>query len=1514
MNSCKDLNLNQKENKPSLSVNIAELYFLIQKFISCGPLKRTKEVLMEELEEHNVYQKRLDWQGNEHHRSFEDMAHQFPFIQPDYLHQICSHIASISSGSSFSIPSGNVKSMLKYRPKKLNECDHNFKQLLGMVTCLHGIPIRDKNMRTNIVNILRGREVVGAIPRSKFVMPRMYGALQVQRKTLGHLSSVYCLLFDATGRYILTGADDLLVKLWSAYTGRLLASFRGAQYEISDISVNVENTLLAAGSLDHILRVWSLQTGCPIAVLSGHTAMITTVNFCPSSCWNVRYLVSTSSDGAVAFWAYSHEPNDTIAFKTNPTVYQEKMRPGGAKMISSAFSPGGSFLATGSVDHNVRVYYMKGDEGPQRILESEVHTDRVDSIQWAHSGIRFLSGSKDGSAVVWYFEDQQWKHIYLHMSAKLEGSPSTEDIKKLKVTMVAWDITDELFVTAVSDHTLKVWSAHSGQLQSVLTGHTDDCYVLECHPHDRGVMLSAGHDGQVFIWDIFKGEIISRFINTIEGQGVGSIYDGKWSPDGTMIALSDSHGRIITFGFGPGSSLLQQLPSELFFHTDYRPLIRDRNHHILDDQTQMAPHMMPPPFLVDIDGNPYPPYLQRLVPGREHCLSEELVPNIVVGQEVLQGAPDESHSDRLFTNNNENDRSELMRNRNSIRRSRDGEGIRNTTGEWQKHPDMKWKRNVLVPPLKPSVLSKAQRDIENLAQAEIDEYHKQMCSRPHMINTSHLNNAAKLNESKNAKRIIKKTKVVPVITYTAESSEDEDIDYIDSSDYSDWVLDEGVHLEPPKRSKRRQVKVAQKFTEESEEDDEEDNRREERKKTVIKQDEPSTSTGADQDTAELPPFVSKKNAKKKVPPHDVPEKYKPSEWLAETKPRKSPYFPQMGDELVYLVQGHQLYVNAVIAKELYHINLRDLPWNKITLKEFEFVKIVGIRYEIKPPRICCLKLALLDENGKLAGKYMTVKYHDVPDVLDFFVLKQSFDIAISRNWSVGDRFRCMIYDEWWIGKLYLRRWRSSPTLQPVDESRVPQDPSEAAPVLEEELKAILYQSKPQDWNNTDVTLAHENILQGLSKIMELAIAEAFLAPVDLNIYPNYAYVIEYPIDLSTIRARFEYNFYRRITAAQFDIRYLASNAEKFNEKHHVIVKRARILTDLCLRVVKQCDTLVDVSEVYRSMVDSYLSSDNEVDILSQPSTSGCKLSSTRAKKSAYPVEWRSDALSFMNQIWNCGDSLPFRQPVNKFRYPDYYDIIEHPMDLTTIRKKLQNDEYQTPYDFSDDMKLIFQNSKTYNTNPKSKIYLMTARLSSAFEEYYKGVTGNGLRQGEKWVVQSSDSDSKSNSGKDPLAFEDASSSSQTTNPKNHRNNGKCTRKMRISDSDSEDSFKASKSAKVADTSEDESFSSKCAGSDSDSDNLPIATFCKRPKRRVKAPKYVDLNSSDSEVAAVRNFNRSKRVNRTKPLKYMSSDSEEEEERTKKSRRNGGESSFLTTVSSRGRIRKLTPRAQALMKK
>lgn len=65
--------------------------------------------------------------------------------------------------------------------------------------------------------------------------------------------------------HLFQGADDYLVKLWEANTGRLLSTLRGASAEITDIAINTQATLIAAGSMDKVLRVWCLQTARPVS-------------------------------------------------------------------------------------------------------------------------------------------------------------------------------------------------------------------------------------------------------------------------------------------------------------------------------------------------------------------------------------------------------------------------------------------------------------------------------------------------------------------------------------------------------------------------------------------------------------------------------------------------------------------------------------------------------------------------------------------------------------------------------------------------------------------------------------------------------------------------------------------------------------------------------------------------------------------------------------------------------------------------------------------------------------------------------------------------------------------------------------------------------------------------------------------------------------------------------------------------------------------------------------------------
>lgn len=68
------------------------------------------------------------------------------------------------------------------------------------------------------------------------------------------------------------------------------------------------------------------------------------------------------------------------------------------------------------------------------------------------------------------------------------------------------------------------------------------------------------------------------------------------------------------------------------------------------------------------------------------------------------------------------------------------------------------------------------------------------------------------------------------------------------------------------------------------------------------------------------------------PGAELPEAFRPSEWLAQVVPKKSPYSPQMGDEVVFFKEGYQKYLVAVREKKVYDVGPRCEPYEKFNLQ------------------------------------------------------------------------------------------------------------------------------------------------------------------------------------------------------------------------------------------------------------------------------------------------------------------------------------------------------------------------------------------------------------------------------------------------------------------------------------------------------------------------------------------------------------------------------------------------------
>ncbi|XP_042048520.1 histone acetyltransferase GCN5-like [Salvia splendens] len=78
------------------------------------------------------------------------------------------------------------------------------------------------------------------------------------------------------------------------------------------------------------------------------------------------------------------------------------------------------------------------------------------------------------------------------------------------------------------------------------------------------------------------------------------------------------------------------------------------------------------------------------------------------------------------------------------------------------------------------------------------------------------------------------------------------------------------------------------------------------------------------------------------------------------------------------------------------------------------------------------------------------------------------------------------------------------------------------------------------------------------------------------------------------------------------------------------------------------------------------------------------------------------------------DAWPFKEPVDARDVPDYYNIIKDPMDLKTMSKRVESEQYYVTLEmFVADVRRMFSNARTYNS-PETIYYKCSTRLEAHF--------------------------------------------------------------------------------------------------------------------------------------------------------------------------------------------------------
>jgi WD40 repeat protein/serine/threonine protein kinase len=167
----------------------------------------------------------------------------------------------------------------------------------------------------------------------------------------GHTDIVWSVAFSPDGRTLASASRDMTIILWDVQSKKPRRILREHDKPVVTIAFSPDNRMLASGSfvkrgtspvgaVDKFLKLWDVETGAELKLLSGSSADVTSVAFSPDG----KTLASASSDKTIRLW-------DTQNGKAKQVLNQHENI-----VTALSFSPKGEKLISGSRDETVKLY------------------------------------------------------------------------------------------------------------------------------------------------------------------------------------------------------------------------------------------------------------------------------------------------------------------------------------------------------------------------------------------------------------------------------------------------------------------------------------------------------------------------------------------------------------------------------------------------------------------------------------------------------------------------------------------------------------------------------------------------------------------------------------------------------------------------------------------------------------------------------------------------------------------------------------------------------------------------------------------------------------------------------------------------------------------------------------------------------------------------------------------------------------------------------------------------------
>lgn len=232
----------------------------------------------------------------------------------------------------------------------------------------------------------------------------------------------------------------------------------------------------------------------------------------------------------------------------------------------------------------------------------------------------------------------------------------------------------------------------------------------------------------------------------------------------------------------------------------------------------------------------------------------------------------------------------------------------------------------------------------------------------------------------------------------------------------------------------------------------------------------------------------------------------------------------------------------------------------------------------------------------------------------------------------------------------------------------------------------------------------------------------FAEPVSEADVPDYRQVIKHPMDLGTVSQKLRADRYSSPQELLADVSLIWANARQYNGPDHEVTKMA----ETTAAAMQRYWTAAGLPGVPTPRPSAFTSASNGVNDVGlggagsvfQPVRSGGPVGSSRAgpPSLAAPLgDWLSAARSVVDAVLRHPSAWPFAEPVDEEEYPEYRQMVAHPMDFGTIRMRLCRGQYRSPAAVLEDARLIFDNCKEFNPR-ESEVWSMGVEVEAAFKQ------------------------------------------------------------------------------------------------------------------------------------------------------------------------------------------------------